>query len=486
MMHAHGITLLGLGPGDPALLTKQAWDLIQGLSEIYLRSRQHPTVAGFPPGLKVKSFDHLYTNGESFESVYAQIVNQVVELGKRSEGVVYAVPGHPFVAEATSPEIARRAREQGIPIQVVEGLSFIESVFAALEVDPFPQNAIVDALELGMAHHPLFPPSMPAIIAQIYSPRVASEVKLTLMVQYPDEYQVKLVHGAGSLNPHVEVLSLYEIDRSPHIGLQTSLYIPPLAQDTSFESFQELVAHLRAPEGCPWDREQTHQSLRPHLLEEAYEVLAALDADDPEALSEELGDLMLQIVLHAQIATEYGEFRMIDVLQHIHQKLVYRHPHVFGEVAVAGKDEVIANWERLKAAERDLKGEVEPGGILHGVAAALPALTQAQTYQKRVARVGFDWSNIAGVAEKIEEEIKEVSKASDPREQFLEIGDLLFAVVNLARWLNVDSESALREANSRFRRRFEHIEASARSQNRELSEYSLEEMDALWEEAKRG
>lgn len=485
-MHAHGITLLGLGPGDPALLTRQAWEVIQDLSEIYLRSRQHPTVAGFPSGLKVKSFDHLYANGESFGSVYAQIVDQVLDLGRRPEGVVYAVPGHPFIAEATSPKIAQQARRQGIPIRVVEGLSFIESVFAALEVDPFPQSALVDALELGMTHHPLFPPSMPAIIAQIYSPRVASEVKLTLMAQYPDDYPVKLVHGAGSLNPQVEALSLYEIDRSAQIGLQTSLYIPPLDRDTSFEAFQELVAHLRAPEGCPWDREQTHQSLRPHLLEEAYEVLAALDADDPEALSEELGDLMLQIVLHAQIATEYGEFRMVDVLQHIHQKLVHRHPHVFGEVEVAGKDEVIANWERLKAAEREVKGESDPGGILQGVATALPALTQAQTYQKRAARVGFDWPNIAGVLEKIEEEIKEVTQAPDSRERFLEVGDLLFAVVNLARWLNVDSEPALREANSRFRRRFEYIEASARSQNRELSEYSLEEMDDLWEKAKKG
>lgn len=484
-MDSVGITLLGLGPGNPDLLTRQAWEVIRGLSEVYLRSRYHPVVSGFPPGLQVNSFDHLYEQEESFEAVYSLIIDRILDLGKRPEGVVYAIPGHPFVAEATTPEIAKRARQAGIPVHVVEGISFLESIFAALEIDPFPQTAMVDALELGMAHHPLFPPSVPAVIAQIYSPAVASEVKLTLMASYPDEHPVKLVHGAGTVNVQVENLRLYEIDRSPHIGLMTSLYVSPLSHYASFESFQELVAHLRSPEGCPWDREQTHKSLRPHLLEEAYEVLSALDADDPQALQEELGDLLLQIVLHAQIGREYGDFKMNDVLEHIHSKLVRRHPHVFGELNVEGQGEVIINWERLKAAERKAKGE-EESGLLHGVATALPALAQAEAYQKRAARVGFDWPNVHGVLDKIEEEIEEVKQASGPNERVSEIGDLLFTVVNLARWLDVDAESALREANGRFRNRFEYVESLARSSGRELHEFTLEEMDDLWNQAKRG
>jgi tetrapyrrole methylase family protein/MazG family protein len=483
-MDSIGITLLGLGPGNPDLLTRQAWEVIRNLSEIHLRSRYHPAVAGFPPGLQVNSFDHLYEQEESFEAVYRLIIDRILDLGKRPEGVVYAVPGHPFVAEATTPEIAKRARQAGIPIHVVEGISFVESVFSALEVDPFPHTMMVDALELGMAHHPLFPPSVPAVIAQIYSPAVASEVKLTLMANYPDEHPVKLVHGAGTVNVQVEELPLYQIDRSPNIGLMTSLYVSPLSHYASFESFQELVAHLRSPEGCPWDREQTHQSLRPHLLEETYEVLSALDADDPQALQEELGDLLLQIVLHAQIGNEYGEFRMIDVLEYIHAKLVHRHPHVFGELEVEDQEEVILNWERLKAAERKAKGQQE-GGLLLGVAGALPALAQAEAYQKRAARVGFDWPNVHGVFEKIEEEIEEVKQASDPNERVNEIGDLLFTVVNLARWLDADAESALRGANGRFRNRFEYIESLARSSGRELDEFTLEEMDDLWNQIKR-
>lgn len=484
-MDSNGITLLGLGPGDPDVLTRQAWEVIRNLSEVYLRSRNHPAVSGFPPGLKVNSFDHLYEQEDSFEAVYSLIIDRILELGKRPEGVVYAVPGHPFVAEATTPEIAKRARQAGIPVHVVEGISFVDSVFAALEVDPLPQTVVVDALELGMAHHPLFPPSMPAVIAQIYSPAVAAEVKLTLMTSYPDEHPVTLVHGAGTANVRVEDLPLYEIDRSPQIGLMTSLYVSPLSDYASFESFQELVAHLRSPEGCPWDREQTHQSLRPHLLEEAYEVLSALDADDPRSLQEELGDLLLQIVLHAQIGSEYGEFKMNDVLEHIHAKLVHRHPHVFGELNVEGQEEVILNWERLKAAERKAKGE-EGSGLLYGVATALPALAQAEAYQKRAARVGFDWPNIHGVFDKIKEEIDEIKQASDPNERVNEMGDLLFTVVNLSRWLDVDAESALRGANARFRHRFQYIESVARTTGRELHEFTLEEMDDLWNRTKRG
>jgi len=478
-----GITLLGLGPGESFLLTRQAWDLLANIPEVYLRTLQHPAVAGFPPGLRVYSFDHLYDQGDTFPEVYNQIVEYVLELGKRPEGVVYAVPGQPFFAEATTPEIARRARQAGIALRVVDGLSFIDAIFSALRIDPFPNTALVDALELTVAHHPPFPPSAPALIAQIHSPAVASEVKLTLMAVYPDEHLVQLVHAAGTSRELIEELPLYAIDRSQHIGLLTSLYVPTLGHSTSFEAFQEVVAHLRAPEGCPWDRDQTHQTLRPYLLEEAYEVLIALDADDPVGVREELGDLLLQIVLHAQIASEYGEFTMADVLQSIHAKLVHRHPHVFSDLVVEDKEKVVENWERIKAAER-AKGGKEAEGILDNTAQALPALVQAEAYQKRVARVGFDWPNIRGVLDKIYEELEEVRLATDLREQENEIGDLLFAAVNLARWFEVDAESALRAANTRFRERFAKIETAVRSQGRQLSALSLEEMNELWEAAK--
>jgi tetrapyrrole methylase family protein/MazG family protein len=470
-----GITLLGLGPGSPDLLTRQAWQTLSGASEVYLRTRQHPAVSAFPPGLALQSFDDLYTRGNSFEDVYAQIVEEVLQLGRRPQGVIYAVPGHPFVAEATAPEIARRARQEGLPLRLVEGLSFIEPLVSAIGIDPFPQAVLVDALVLVSLHVPPFPTSAPVIVAQIYSPQVASDVKLTLMALYPDEHPVILVHAAGTDHQIIENLPLYQIDRSQHIGLMTALYLPSLGQESGFEAFMEVIAHLRAPNGCPWDREQTPQSLRPSLLEETYEVLAAIDEDDPSALREELGDLMLLIVMLTQIASENGDFDMGGVLAGIHTKIVRRHPHVFGELAVNGTQDVLQNWEKLKAQERLANGKSE-ASLLDGIGKTLPALVQAEQYQKRANHVGFDWTEIEGVWRKLQEELGEVRSA--------EVGDLLLSVVNLARWYHVDPESSLREANLRFRQRFAAIERAARQQGRDLSDLSLDEMETIWQAAK--
>jgi tetrapyrrole methylase family protein/MazG family protein len=484
MMDTLGITLLGLGPGDPALLTRQAWQLLETIPEIYLRTRQHPTVEGFPPSLQVQSFDEIYEQESSFEHVYAHIVDRVLELGQRPQGVIYAVPGHPFIAEATCPEIARRAAEMGIPLRIIEGLSFLEPTFTALGIDPLPHTAFIDALQLSSALVPSFPPDAPTLIAQIYSTSVASDVKLTLMENFPDEHPVKLVHAAGTAGQVIESLPLFEIDHSPHIGLLTCLYLPPLEQGNSFEAFHEIIARLRAPDGCPWDREQTHQTLRSNLLEETYEALFALDADDPQHMREEFGDLLLQIVLHAQIASEYGEFNLIQVIKGIYDKIIRRHPHVFADWQVDGVGNVLQNWEKLKAAERVNNGEMQKG-LLDGVALALPALTQAQEIQGRAARVGFDWPNIQGVVDKICEECAEFVNAEDEPSRASEIGDLLFALVNLARRCNIDAESVLRETNLRFRRRFAHIEQSARQQGRPITDLTLDEMEALWQAAKK-
>lgn len=478
-----GIILLGLGPGEPGLLTREAWEVLENAQEIYLRTSQHPVVESLPPHLKVFSFDDIYEQAISFSVVYDQIVQKVMSLGKRPQGVIYAVPGNPFVAETTSIEIFRQARELNLPVHVVNGMSFIDPLFIALELDPFPYVSLVDALDLAIGHVPLFPPDKPAVVAQVYSREVASEIKMTLMALYPDEHPVKLVHAAGTQKQLVESLRLYEIDRSAAIGLTTALFIPPLNEGSSFEAFLEVVAHLRAPDGCPWDREQTHHSLRPYLLEETYELLNALDEQDLVKISEELGDLLLQIYLHAQIASEEGNFTISDVLQGIYKKIINRHPHVFGNVKLQDSQMVLRNWERLKEAERIVNGNKDQS-LLDGVSIVLPALIQADQYQKRAGRVGFDWKEIKGVHEKVIEEIEEVKAASDDASRAKEIGDLLFSVVNLARWYGVDVESALREANGRFRHRFSKIERIVKSKGGSLSEMTIEEMDELWESVK--
>ena len=480
-----GIVLLGLGPGAPGQLTREAWEVLSSAEEIYLRTSQHPVVEDLPEKVRIHSFDDIYQQKDNFEQVYQHIIDQIIELGKSEKGVIYAVPGHPFVAEATGPEIMRIAKKIGIPVRIVGGMSFLEPTFSALGIDPLPNTAIVDALTLLAEYSPIFPPDAPALVAQVYSRFVANETKLTLMGQYPDEHTVMLVHAAGTDQQTVEELPLHAIDHSEQIGLLTSLYVPPLGEYTSFEGFQGLIAHLRAPEGCPWDREQTHQSLRTNLLEEAYEAVDAIDADDPAGMQEELGDLLLQVVLQAQIAAEYGEFTMADVIRGIHTKLVQRHPHVFGEMDLEDAQEVIRNWERIKERERNENGQQEKG-LLDGIPTGMPALSVADKYQSRAARVGFDWPTIDGVLAKLQEEIDEFRQAETNTEQAEELGDLLFALVNLARWLDIDPETALRETNQKFLRRFKVIEEAAREQGLALSDMTLEEMDRIWEESKRG
>lgn len=484
MNNFSGITLIGLGPGDIDLITKQTWEHINQLDIIYLRTAQHPAVGGFPKALKIITFDEYYQKYNDFEMVYEKIVDRIIELAIEGQSVTYAVPGHPFVAETTSPRILKKARQIGIPVRVFEAVSFLEPTFTALEIDPFTNITLMDAFDIGNANFPQFPPSRPVLIAQIYSRMIASEVKQTLMELFADEHPVKLVHAAGTKQQLVERMPLYEIDRSKNIGILTSLFVDPLEKDTSFEEFQEIIAHLRAPDGCPWDREQDHKTLRPHLLSETYELLSAIDEEDPEHLKEELGDLLLQIVLHAQIASEYGDFTMSDVIKGISDKLIRRHPHVFSQLDVKDVDHVLTNWEKIKESERSTNGKKKENGLLSGVPKEYPALAQSQEIQNRAARVGFDWGQVEPVVEKIHEEINEITISNDRESQLKELGDLLFAIVNLIRWYGGDAESILRETNQKFRNRFNFIETQVKKLNKTMNDFSLDELDQFWNEAK--
>ncbi len=543
------ITIVGLGPGEPRHLTREAWEVLEGARELWLRTERHPTVEGLPSDLAVHSFDALYEEADDFSTVYDAIARRVLALAQRPEGVVYGVPGHPFVGEATVERVLREAQRAGLRTRIVEGLSFVGVTLTALRIDALDGLQIIDAIELAQHHHPPLDPDFPTLVGQLYSRSIAGAVKLTLMNQYPDEHEVALVHAAGTEEQRVDRILLYRLDhldgtvQTPaHL---TTLYIPPLTGVAGFGRFQETVAHLRAPEGCPWDREQTHASLRAGLLEEAYESVAAIDRGDLEGLREELGDLLLQIVLQTQIAVEGGIFKMPEVIAGIDAKLKHRHPHVWGGLAVEGTADVLHNWEALK---REEKGERE--SILEGVPVALPALQQAHTYGERVARVGFDWEDVSGVVNKVREELAELEQAvtehrreagleqpatddrreaqlehaatddrreaqlreaatndrhearlgqaatDAPREAELrqvatddrreaELGDLLFAVANWARWLGVEPETALRKANARFARRFAHLERSAREQGLPLEALSIEELEGFWQQAKQ-
>jgi tetrapyrrole methylase family protein/MazG family protein len=363
--------------------------------------------------------------------------------------------------------------------------TLVASAFGALRFSPPSTLILLEAQTLSTAHLPPYPPDVPALIIGVDSRELALQVKIVLLGVYPKEHEILLVNLAKN-----DVVSLRLVDLADEKNLDaylippTCLYLPPLTEGMSFESFQEIVAHLRAPNGCPWDREQTHESLRKHLLEESYEAIAAIDSGDFNAMREEFGDLLLQVMLHSQIACEEDHFTVNDVVKGVYDKIIRRHPHVFGDVKVGGVDGVLQNWEKLKEGERKSNGEKEKG-MLDGVPVALPALSQAQEYQDRAARVGFDWPVIDGVLDKIREEIEEIKRAETDWQLADEIGDLFFVLVNLARWKKVDAESALRGTNMKFKKRFGYVESNARKQGRYLSDMNLEEMDALWNEAKK-
>jgi tetrapyrrole methylase family protein/MazG family protein len=336
---------------------------------------------------------------------------------------------------------------------------------------------LFEAPTLASAHVLPFPPDIPVLVTNLDSSELALHLKNVLLTTYPGTHVIKII---GREMKRETILSEFG-DGEDLEG--SSLYIPELGEGTSFESFAEIVAHLRAPNGCPWDREQTHETLRKHLLEESYEAIAAIDSGDFADMREEFGDLLLQVVLQSQIANEEGQFNVNQVIQGIHSKIVRRHPHVFGDLKLEGVDGVLANWEKLKEKERGEKKEEK--GFLDGVPKVLPALSQAQEYQDRAARVGFDWADIEGVLDKVREEIEEIKNAESDFELASEIGDLLFALVNVARWKHIDAESALRGTNTKFRKRFGYVEQGAKKQGRDLSSLSLDEMEAFWQEAKK-
>ena len=272
---------------------------------------------------------------------------------------------------------------------------------------------------------------------------------------------------------------------SNRIGIYNSVMAAKEIPENELGDFQTLVnivQRLRAPGGCPWDREQTHASLKRNLLEECYEVLEAIDQGEAEPLAEELGDLLVQIAFHADIAQETGEFSLADVLTSVNRKLVRRHPHVFGDVEVADAREVERNWERLKAQERSRQGV--SSSPLEGIPKDLPALVYSQLMQDRVARVGFEWEDVSGVLDKILEEVEELRQATTAEEKTHELGDLFLVMVNLCRWLNVQAEDALRQANSRFQRRYSSMEELAAQRGLDFAQLPLGEKEELWQEAK--
>lgn len=518
------ITVVGLGPGAVGHLSLETMGLLKSCAQVILRTAVHPTVAELEKQqVKFTSCDDLYEKAASFEEVYNSVVARVLAAARQGD-VVYAVPGSPLVAEKTVVLLREAAKKQGVGLVIKPSMSFLDLAYVELGIDPIAGLQIIDAQDFGEiangGQHPL-------MITQVYSQMVASDLKIALMDVLPDEYEIYFLRNLGLPDEECRPIKLYELDRQPHIDHLTSAYIPPMAEDHSldavsadelpgiislgededefvdddeeayaedflpeagFDDFDiqplaDVMRTLREPGGCPWDREQTHKSIRSNMIEEVYEYLEAVDADDVDGMREELGDMLMQVVFHARMAQEAGRFDLQDVIDEVVDKLIRRHPHVFGDTHVEGSDDVLRNWETIKKQEKQ-----ERKHVLDGVSQGLPALLRAYKLQGKAAKVGFDWNDISGVWAKVEEELGELREAiasGDKEAAEAELGDVLFAIVNYARHNKIEPEVALDGTNNRFAKRFGYVEQRVQASGRPWQEFSLQELDKFWDEAKK-
>ncbi len=498
------IHVAGLGPGDPLAVPPRVLALLAGGLPVVLRTARHPVVeAGpvadaldaLPPG-RVTSLDDEYEGGESFDQTYAAIVERLLRLHARDGDLVYAVPGHPLVGESTVARLLEETAAIGVPVAVAGAPSFIDACLEAVGVAVVGNLRVIDALSLDPGDPGISEAIRgdgPLLVYQVHDRAAASRVKLSLMAAgWPDDHPTTVLRAAGIPGLEArETLPLHELDRRDHDHL-TSVWAEPPPRKVLPPGFPDLVrimARLRDPEGgCPWDLDQNHASLRKYVLEEAYEVADAIDQGDPDALCEELGDLLLQVVFHARLAAEEGVFDIGDVCAGISDKLVRRHPHVFGDVVAPDADAVLRNWNAIKAEEKASSGKA-PSGALDTVPRSLPSLVMALETSKRVVKLGFEWPDAAAVLAKADEEFQElrteVEAGADPERIADELGDVLFTLVNVGRKSGVDAEDALRRQVDRFTGRWRFVERAAADAGADLSTCGAERFRRWWNDAKQ-
>ncbi|MBX3053999.1 MAG: hypothetical protein KF753_21155 [Caldilineaceae bacterium] len=439
------IAIVGLGPGDVGEISLAVWQLLHSGRQVILRTRRHPCVdaLGKIPGLQ--SCDDLYEQHDEFAAVYAAVVERVLAAAAK-DPVVYALPGHPWVGEATTGALLAGAAEKGLTVHVSGGASFIDAAATALGLDPMEGCQIVDGMLLAARHHPQLDVSLPALVGQVYSRQVASDVKLTLLNAYAADQPVTLIQAAGTPAQRTQKLSLHELDRRDDFDHLTSLFIPAQRPGGSFNDLQELIAHLRAPEGCPWDQVQTLESLKEFLLAECCEVLEAIDNEDDEHTAEELGDVLGIVAMIVQAATEESRFQMADAIRASVEKLTRRHPHVFNTANIPDMDGLYSQWDAIKAQERADKGQ-RPKGPLDGIPAALPALEKARVLQSKAEKAGlFSRAEVAT-------ENPALAALLPPGSDETKLGRLLWQLTALAKCRDLQAEAALRTYAVRFRER---------------------------------
>ncbi len=483
------IYILGLGPGDVNLLTLKAVERLKSGDKNFLRTEKHPTVAYLKDNdISYISYDYIYEKNDNFEQVYRCIARDLIEQVQIYNRINYFTPGNPLVAEKSVEILIKLAEMEKIDIEIVPGMSFIDPIIVGAERDPINGLKILDALVLRPNQLDI---NIDNIITQVYNRRVASEVKLAISEVYGDEYEIIFMDSSGIKGKEkILRIPVYKLDRLEGIGDLTSVYVPKMDKKEKkvydIKDLLNIMERLRSSEGCPWDMKQTYTSLRENVIEEAYEVVDAVDKGDIDGLMEELGDLLLQVVFYSQISKEDGYFNFIDITTEITKKLIFRHPHVFSEEKVENSEEIVYNWNHAKFKSRNLENYTDRLKDIQ----KLPALMRSYKVQERAGQVGFDWNSVDGPLEKIKEEYFEVMEAlklfegGDAQAIEEELGDLLFSVVNVCRFLNLNPEVVLNKTTNKFIKRFEIMEKKSKEIGKNLKEMTLEEMDVLWNEAK--
>ncbi len=466
------IRVTGLGPGDfdriPGIVQEV---LLDPKSVVIVRTLHHPAAEQLASLRDVITCDDLYESRESFEDVYAAVAERVAEAGSQGD-VVYAVPGSPLVGEFA----VRHLIAGSTDVEVIPAESFVDAILAEIGYDPFDRG-----LQILNGHELPYPLVIdkPTIVGHLDRPEVLGDVVARLGRAMPEETVVTLFSGLGSVDGRRFDLPIDDVDPSL-AGFRTSIFVD--SEPGGLVGAVRAMAILR--EECPWDREQTHQTLVKYLIEESYELIDAISGMRPDGedwaayalIEDELGDVLLQVLFHATIARQAGAFDIDDVAEVLRQKLVRRHPHVFGDVEAGTADEVKRNWDLIKDDERGGEGGSGMDGVPHG----MPSLHRAAKIQNRAAKVGFDWPEAIGVLPKIREEVEELADVlDDPRRAESELGDVLFSVVNLSRHLHIDPELALRGAIDRFETRFRAMEAEG-----PLAGLDMAQLDQRWERAK--
>lgn len=469
------LTVIGLGAGSIEQLPLGMYrKLLKTDKKIYVRTKDHPVVQSLEAeGISFYSFDSLYEEATDFETVYQNISDTLVRLVMSGEEIIYALPGHPMLAEKT---VQLLLESEMIEVRIEGGQSYLDDLFTALKIDPIDGFQFLDATDFQREHVNY---KQHVVFCQVYDSFIASHLKLTLMEDLPYDYEILVVEGVGTAEEKIVTLPLVDLDREVEVSNLTSVYLPPVRDerllDHQFASLRSVIATLRGPGGCPWDQKQTHETLRPYAIEEVYELIDAIDRKDDEAIIEELGDVLLQVMLHSQIGEDDGYFSIDDVISSIVQKMIHRHPHVFNEA------EAHKSWDELKKEEDPERDEnLLDSVIIHG-----PALQVAEKLQKKAAKVGFDWEEVQPVWDKLAEEIEEFHKATNEEDREEEFGDILFVLANIARFYQLSPELALRRANDKFKRRFTEMEQMAKAREDELESLTLSQWNILWEEVKR-